>query len=273
MPEPRPRRWRFGDFRLDPETGQLTRGAETVPLQERAVQVLEALLAARGRLVSREALRDAIWGEETWGDLDHSLNNAVARLRRALGDDAADPRYVETLPRRGYRLVSQVSEEGPASPAAARWPAWLAGAAALVAALLLALSLVHAPDLVPGPVPEPPGGELAAARRLARDRSPASLLAARSRLRAIVTRAPSSSAAWAELAGVEHFLAAAGVEAPSDAYDTTRRLAHRALALDPDQGWARSWSGWSPADSTPSGSRDCAGSVSTSSATASATAT
>jgi len=85
---------------------ELTRGAVRVRLQEQPFQVLQLLLARAGEVVTREELRDRLWPQGTFVDYEHSLNAAVKRLRAVLGDDAKSPRYIETLPRRGYRWIA-----------------------------------------------------------------------------------------------------------------------------------------------------------------------
>ena len=103
--------YRFGDFALDTSAGELRRGGEVVRLQPQPAQVLALLVERAGQVVSREALRDAVWGAETFVDFDKGLNFAVAQVRAALGDDADAPTYVRTLPKRGYQFVAAVTRE------------------------------------------------------------------------------------------------------------------------------------------------------------------
>ena len=104
---------RFGPFELDPRTGELHSGGAHVILSEQPLRLLLALLDRPGQLVTRDELRQRLWPDDTFVDFEHGLNAAVKRLRDALGDAADDPRYVETLPRRGYRFVGEIE----ASPA------------------------------------------------------------------------------------------------------------------------------------------------------------
>jgi len=99
---------RFDIFELDVRTGELRKRGAKVRLQGQPLQVLETLLRRPGELVTREELRAQIWKADTFVDFDHSLHNAIARIREALGDSAEAPRYVETLPRRGYRFIGPV---------------------------------------------------------------------------------------------------------------------------------------------------------------------
>ena len=96
---------RFGLFELDVRAGELRKRGVKVPLQGLPVQVLVMLLENPGQVVTRDELRTRLWPADTFVDFDHSLHNAIARLREALGENANSPRFVETLPRRGYRFI------------------------------------------------------------------------------------------------------------------------------------------------------------------------
>jgi TolB-like protein len=91
---------------LHEPTRELLKGDARIRLQEQPFQILRTLLAHAGTVVTRETLRDQLWPNGTFVDFEHSLNAAVKRLRAALGDDAREPRFIETLPRRGYRWMS-----------------------------------------------------------------------------------------------------------------------------------------------------------------------
>lgn len=101
---------RFDVFELDTRTGELRKRGAKVRLQGQPLLVLAVLLERAGDLVSREELREQIWPADTFVDFDHSLHNAIARLRDVLGDSAENPRYIETLPRRGYRFIAAVEK-------------------------------------------------------------------------------------------------------------------------------------------------------------------
>jgi len=103
--------YRFGEFEVRSESGELFRNGARVRVQEQSLQVLLALLENPGGVVSRDQLRERLWPDGTYVDFEHSLNAAVKRLRAALDDDADSPRYIETLPKRGYRLAVDVSCE------------------------------------------------------------------------------------------------------------------------------------------------------------------
>ena len=113
---------RFGDFQLDTRAGELRKGGVRLRLQGQPLQVLAALLNGAGDVVTREELRRQIWAADTFVDFDHSLHNAIARLREVLGDSAEMPRYIETLPRRGYRFIAPVETVEVVSPSRAGHP-------------------------------------------------------------------------------------------------------------------------------------------------------
>jgi DNA-binding winged helix-turn-helix (wHTH) protein len=87
-----------------------------VPLQGQPFQVFAILLDRSGELVTREELRERVWPKDTFVDFDHALNTAITKIRVALGDDADNPRFVQTLPRRGYRFIGSVDKPGPQLP-------------------------------------------------------------------------------------------------------------------------------------------------------------
>ena len=100
---------RFGVFELDLRSGELRKAGTRIRLQEQPLKILVALLEQPGAVVTREELKRRIWPHDSFGDFDHAVNVAVAKLRAALSDSADTPRYVETLPRRGYRFISPVA--------------------------------------------------------------------------------------------------------------------------------------------------------------------
>ncbi len=101
-------RFRVGDFEVDLRSGELRQNGDKVRLQERPFQILAALLERPGEMVTREEIQRKLWPNDTFVDFEHSINTAVKKLREALGDDAENPRFIETLPRRGYRLIAPV---------------------------------------------------------------------------------------------------------------------------------------------------------------------
>lgn len=112
--ESKTRRFRFGVFQLDVLSGELYKHGTRIKLQDQPFQVLAMLLDRPGEVLTREELRKRVWDNDTYVDFDHSLNISINKLRDALGDSAATPRFIETLPRRGYRFIAPVSVENPA---------------------------------------------------------------------------------------------------------------------------------------------------------------
>lgn len=108
---------RFGVFELDPRSGELRKAGTRVRLQDQPLKILMALLEQPGSVVTREDLKRRIWPNDSFGDFDHAVNVAVAKLRAALADSADTPRYVETLPRRGYRFIFPVTAPSVAARA------------------------------------------------------------------------------------------------------------------------------------------------------------
>jgi Tol biopolymer transport system component/DNA-binding winged helix-turn-helix (wHTH) protein len=103
---------RFGSFEADLSTRELRKGGLKIRLQGQPFEVLALLLQRPGELITREDLQAKLWASDTFVDFEHGLNKAINRVREALGDDADNPRFVETLPRRGYRFVAPVVAVG-----------------------------------------------------------------------------------------------------------------------------------------------------------------
>src|SRR5438309_5034450 len=99
---------RFGTFELHEQARELLKDGIRIRLQEQPLQILQILLEHPGKVVTREELKKRIWPSDTFVDFDHGINNAIKRLREALADTAETPRYIETLPRRGYRFVGRI---------------------------------------------------------------------------------------------------------------------------------------------------------------------
>jgi cholera toxin transcriptional activator len=107
------RRFRFGLFEADPAAGELRRQGMRIKINAQPFQVLCLLLARPGELLTREEIARELWPGDTFVDFEHGLNSAINRIREALGDSAANPRFVETLARRGYRFIAPVDVVGP----------------------------------------------------------------------------------------------------------------------------------------------------------------
>ena len=101
---------RFGQFELDLRTQQLTKNGAKIRLSQQPIQVLSLLLEAPGEIVTREEFRRRLWSSDVFVDFDHGLNKSIQKLRDALGDSAGSPRYIETIPRIGYRFIALANE-------------------------------------------------------------------------------------------------------------------------------------------------------------------
>src|SRR5580693_7440109 len=110
-------RLKFGEFELDPQSEELFRDGQPVKIQPQPLRVLAILLARHGEIVSREQLRARIWGDATFVEFDQGLNYAIRQIRLALRDEVSKPRYIETLPKQGYRFVAGIVDAEPKSPA------------------------------------------------------------------------------------------------------------------------------------------------------------
>src|SRR6267142_1132492 len=115
----RTRRTRFGAFEVDLRAGEVYKHGIRLKLQDQPFQVLAVLLEHSGDVVTREELRQKLWPADTFVDFDTGLNSAIKKLRDVLGDSAEEPRYIETLPRRGYRFIAPVENGNGDLPASA----------------------------------------------------------------------------------------------------------------------------------------------------------
>ena len=137
---------RFGTFEVDRRSGELRKAGVRIPLQDQPFRVLTRLLEHPGEVVMREALQRELWPDNTFTDFEHGLNAAIKRLRDALGDSADSPRFIETLPRRGYRFIAPVVGVGSSvdtspptdTPVVSARSSWWKGAAAFLMLLVMA---------------------------------------------------------------------------------------------------------------------------------------
>jgi cholera toxin transcriptional activator len=110
------RLYRFGIYEADTRSGELRKNGSKLKIQEQPFQVLAVLLERPGEVVTREELRQRLWPADTFVDFDHSLNTAINKLRDVLGDQAGNPRFIETLAKRGYRFIAPVQASPPNEP-------------------------------------------------------------------------------------------------------------------------------------------------------------
>jgi Tol biopolymer transport system component/DNA-binding winged helix-turn-helix (wHTH) protein len=114
---PAPSKIRFGLFEANLETGELRKSGTRIRIQAQPFRILSMLLERPGEVVTREEIQHRLWGNDTIVDFDHSLGTAINKIREALGDSAENPRFIETLARRGYRFIAPVSIPEPQPPA------------------------------------------------------------------------------------------------------------------------------------------------------------
>src|SRR5689334_21219967 len=123
MPDDAARRvFCFGVFEADEARGELRKRGIRIKLQAQPFRVLALLLERPGEVVTREEMRERLWGQDTFVDFDHGLNRALNKIRKALDDSASQPRYVETVAGKGYRFIAPVTQQGAGAeppPAAA----------------------------------------------------------------------------------------------------------------------------------------------------------
>jgi DNA-binding winged helix-turn-helix (wHTH) protein len=132
-------RVQFGPFELDLQSGELSRLGRRVRLQGQSFLILTVLIERAGEVVTRDELQQRVWPADTYVDFEHGLNNAIKRLREALNDSSEKPRYIETLPRKGYRFIAELTQTGSLSKSPAPAPA--EADVALVAGRALTVSL------------------------------------------------------------------------------------------------------------------------------------
>ena len=240
-----PAGFRFGPFEVDLVEGVLRRRGTEVPIQDLPLRLLAVLAERSPSLVARDELRRALWPPDTHLDADASLNTAVARVREALGDEPGDPRFVVTVPRRGYKLAV------PAEPLAARRPAPLPRTAVAAGAVLLILAAVafavRQGALRPTSATVPGVSEsrsvahehLLIGRHHADRRSRDGLEKAIASFQSAVALEPDNAAAYSGLAGAYALLGIYDYWRPREAFGPAETMARRALELDPGSGEAR----------------------------------
>src|SRR4026208_786853 len=104
---------RFGTFQLDTQAGRLLKDGRVVRLKPQPLRLLQLLISRPGELITRDEIRELLWGTDTFVDFEQAMNTAVRQIREALGDDAERPVFVETVPKRGYRFIAPVDGGAP----------------------------------------------------------------------------------------------------------------------------------------------------------------
>ncbi len=243
---------RFDPFELDLGTGELRRDGAPVRLQPQPARVLALLVARAGELVTREEIQREVWGDETFVDFEHGLNFCIREIRAALGDSARAPRYVETLPRRGYRFVAPV-ERPAARPVVQSVPSEqprarrsVPRAAALFASVVLAVGASVAwygmrSEASPSVAVADPAAREAylTGRYLWNKGTAAEVAKSVEHFERAAAIDPSFAPAYAGLADSYRLLGMYGVLSTAEAAEKGRAAALRALELDPRLAEAR----------------------------------
>jgi DNA-binding winged helix-turn-helix (wHTH) protein/Tfp pilus assembly protein PilF len=235
----------FGRFTIDPQSGQLLRDGEPVALPPQPARLLLALLERPGELVTREELRQKVWDDRTFVDYERGLNFCVLQVRSALGDDAKSPRFIETLPKRGYRFIAPIAAIATSTPplpaVMPRRRAGYAVAASAVLALVLLFAAWQRRASVPVPHPTVSLGATSPAahdaylrgRQLWQERTTPAVLASVDALREAIRIEPRYVLAHIALAESLHTLAMRERIEPRDAAVEIRRASREAVRLAP----------------------------------------
>jgi len=226
----------FGPFELDSRSGELRKCGLRVHLAEQPRRVLQLLLDHRGEVVTREEIRQRLWPADTFVDFDAGLSSVVRKLRDALGDSAEQPRFIETLPRRGYRFIAPITAPSATpltAPAPSAPPARWRGLAWIAAAVVfLGVMAVLAPWASRSRVnPEANGAFLKGMAAKGRE-SVAGFRAAVAYFEEAVAKQPDFAMAYAQMAEAQMQLIYAGQFAPREIVPRAEDAVQRALALD-----------------------------------------
>lgn len=242
------RQYRFAGFELDVANSTLRNGSGgTVRLQQQPFRLLALLASRHGELVEREEIRKHLWNDETFVDFEHSVNFCIRQIRAALGDDAKAPRFIETVPRKGYRFIAALESGEPAAPvsivtmppASRRLtirPAFAAGIALIGVALFFIWYRADRTTADAGFGTDAPLAREAyiKGRYLWRKGTNADLAQALTNFEEAIRLDPNFAAAHAALADTWQLLGNRGARPARDAFPRARVAAERALTLSPN---------------------------------------
>jgi DNA-binding winged helix-turn-helix (wHTH) protein/Flp pilus assembly protein TadD len=189
--------FRFADFELDGRSCELRKRGRRLRVQQQPLQILTMLVAAPGDVVTRDELRERIWGKSTHVDFDRGINKAITRLRQLLGDDQARPRFIETLPKRGYRFVADVTRLASRRQ-----------------------------------IKDDAKEAYLKARHFWNKRTPDDLKRSIEYFHRAIERDPDYPLAWTGLADAHNMIGIFGLQPPGDVFPPAKAAAERALALD-----------------------------------------
>ncbi len=217
--------YRFSDFQLDTDSGELRRSGALIYLEPQVAQVLTALVQSGGRVVTRAELQDLLW-PDTYTDRERGLNNVINRARKVLGDSAVTPQWIETIPKRGYRFLASV-EAPPESRRFQPW-IWVATAAAVL------LVAIGAWSLRPKSQDRPPPAEYWSALAAIRSGTTRQLQSARDLLETAIRKDPTFAPAYSELAPLLLDLVDSGKIKPETGRRRASEVAQIAIRLRGD---------------------------------------
>jgi DNA-binding winged helix-turn-helix (wHTH) protein len=249
-------RMTFEGFVLDRQAGQLSREGEAVALAPQPFKLLEYFVSHPGRLISRDELQEQVWGRGTFVDFERGLNFCILQIRTALGDDARAPRFIETVPRRGYRFVAQVVPDSGAriaDPAASaniprsRWILSTAAAFSVMVSVLATAALLNDALRVAKPQPRVINtnahDQYLRGRNLWNQRRTPDVRASIGHYRKALEHDPRFGLAWVGIAESQHLLQLRGQAAPLDAREEIRIAVEQALRAEPSLASAHSAAG------------------------------
>jgi DNA-binding winged helix-turn-helix (wHTH) protein/Tfp pilus assembly protein PilF len=226
--------WRFGPFEIRPASGELLQSGNPLKLAPQPFQVLSLIVRGAGAVVTRAQLREAIWSDGTTVEFDHGLNFCIRQIRIALNDDARRPTYIETVPKRGYRLrtpVEAITGAPISSTAGSRRAGWL-GVVGFGTALLLTVTVWSVTHRSPPDLPVSESLRLfREAEHLAGTWERDKVSMAVERYQAALRLTPTFAPAWAGLANTNVILTFLGTQ-PAQALADSEVHARRALELD-----------------------------------------
>jgi DNA-binding winged helix-turn-helix (wHTH) protein len=231
----------LGSFELDPHSGELTRAGKRIHLPNQSARLLVLLATRAPAIVRREEIRRALWGDALHVEFDAAVNACISQIRSALGDSARSPRFIETIPRHGYRcLVARPAIPDLESPAGSRLP--VPGSRLMPLAMMLPFAIAIAALVsIAGPrSPHPGSPTLAAMQKYERgisglsDAGPEELIRRVQYFETAIAADPEFAAAYAGLAGAKLLMGAYRVEPGQIAYAAAKAAAQKALSIDPD---------------------------------------
>jgi DNA-binding winged helix-turn-helix (wHTH) protein/tetratricopeptide (TPR) repeat protein len=223
----------FGRFELDVRAQELRRSGLRVKLQARPFRILALLVSRAGTIVTRDEIREHVWGTGTWVDFDHNVSFCIHQIRLALNDRAATPVFIETVPRRGYRFLGRVDRRAPAPPREDRPRARTIAAAVLLAFLTLGMAVARERAEITAAPPPSPSDQAYLRGSYLRQAGPARLEAARAALETAVRLDHGHKHARLALAEILVEIADLGLRPSRETLAVAEQEARQVLREDP----------------------------------------